>query len=35
MQRYRTAGYETYLLPQNKNLPMANRREDIIIERRI
>ena len=35
MQRYRAAGYETYLLPQNKNLPMANRREDIIIERRI
>lgn len=35
MQRYRSAGYETYLLPQNKNLPMANRREDIIIERRI
>lgn len=35
MQRYRVAGYETYLLPQNKNLPMANRREDIIIERRI
>ena len=35
MQRYRAAGYETYLLPQNKNLPMANRREDIVIERRI
>ena len=34
MQRYRAGGYETYLLPQGANLPMANRREDILIERR-
>lgn len=35
MQRYRAAGYETYLLPQGKHLPMSNRREDIVVERRI
>ncbi len=34
LQRYRAGGYETYLLPQGENLPMANRREDILIERR-
>lgn len=34
MQRYRAAGYETYLLPQADNLPMANRREDILIVKR-
>ena len=34
LQRYRTAGYETYLLPQADNLPMANRREDILIVKR-
>ena len=31
LQRYRAAGMETYLLPQADNLPMANRREDILI----
>jgi SAM-dependent methyltransferase len=31
LQRYRNSGYETYLLPQGRNLPMANRREDILI----
>ncbi len=31
MQRYRNFGFETYLLPQNKELAMANRREDILI----
>jgi SAM-dependent methyltransferase len=33
MQRYRNAGYETYLLPQAGHLPMANRREDLLIVR--
>ena len=31
LQRYRNAGFETYLLPQGKNLPMQTRREDILI----
>ncbi len=31
LQRYRNFGFETYLLPQDVNLPMANRREDILI----
>lgn len=31
LQRYRLAGFETYLLPQPANLPMSNRREDILI----
>ncbi len=31
LQRYRNLGFETYLLPQVANLPMANRREDILI----
>lgn len=34
LTRYRNAGMETYLLPQNENLPMANRREDILIIKR-
>ncbi len=34
MQRYRAAGLETYLLPQDERLPMANRREDILIVKR-
>ena len=34
MQRFRNFNCETYLLPQNKNLPFANRREDIIIKKR-
>ncbi len=29
--RYRNAGYDVYLLPQASNLPMTNRREDIVI----
>lgn len=33
MQRYRNFGFETYLLPQPENLPMWNRREDILIQR--
>jgi hypothetical protein len=31
LQRYRGFGFETYLLPQNRNLPMYNRREDVVI----
>jgi len=31
LQRYRSFGFETYLLPQSDNLPMGNRREDILI----
>ena len=31
LQRYRNFGFETYLLPQAKELPMSNRREDILI----
>jgi hypothetical protein len=33
LQRYRGFGYDTYLLPQNAQLPFANRREDILIVR--
>lgn len=33
LQRYRGFGYNTYLLPQPTDLPFANRREDILIER--
>jgi len=33
LQRYRNAGYETYLLPQGSKLPLATRREDILIVR--
>ncbi|NBX76103.1 MAG: class I SAM-dependent methyltransferase [Proteobacteria bacterium] len=31
LSRARTQGYDSYILPQNKILPMANRREDILI----
>ena len=31
--RYRLAGFEAYLVPQNPRLPMANRREDLLIVR--
>lgn len=31
LQRYRNFGFETYLLPQPKELSMSNRREDILI----
>jgi 2-polyprenyl-3-methyl-5-hydroxy-6-metoxy-1,4-benzoquinol methylase len=31
IQRYRNAGCEAYILPQSENLPMSNRREDILI----
>lgn len=31
LQRYRAMGYETYLSEQSPELPMSNRREDIII----
>lgn len=33
LHRYRNFGMETYLLPQNENLPMWNRREDILIQK--
>lgn len=31
VQRYRSSGYDAYILPQGKDLPFANRREDILI----
>jgi len=31
--RMRAAGYQSYILPQGPDLPMANRREDILIRR--
>jgi len=31
LQRYRSQGFESYLVPQEDDLPMANRREDILI----
>lgn len=34
LQRFRNFGCETYLLPQAKELPFANRREDILIVKR-
>ncbi|MBE2255803.1 MAG: class I SAM-dependent methyltransferase [Ignavibacteria bacterium] len=34
LQRYRNFNCETYLLPQNHNLPFSNRREDILIIKR-
>jgi len=34
MTRFRRFGCETYLLPQNDDLPMSNRREDILIVKR-
>jgi len=34
LMRYRNYGCETYLMPQKDNLPMANRREDILIVKR-
>lgn len=33
LQRYRGFGLDTYLLPQDEELPFANRREDILIVR--
>ena len=33
MLRARQAGFDAYILPQSNNLPMANRREDILIKR--
>ncbi len=33
LQRARLAGFDAYILPQNQALPMANRREDILIVR--
>lgn len=33
LQRIRAAGYDAYVLPQATDLPMANRREDILIIR--
>jgi hypothetical protein len=31
--RARSQGFDAYVLPQNRDLPMANRREDIVIRR--
>ncbi|CAG4906782.1 methyltransferase domain-containing protein [Paraburkholderia saeva] len=33
LQRARTAGFNSYVMPQHSSLPMANRREDILIVR--
>ena len=33
LQRARAQGFDAYVLPQKVNLPMANRREDILIVR--
>ncbi|MCW4047201.1 MAG: class I SAM-dependent methyltransferase [Candidatus Bathyarchaeota archaeon] len=33
LQRYRNFGFDTYLLPQNEKLPIATRREDILIKK--
>ncbi|OZA77436.1 SAM-dependent methyltransferase [Polynucleobacter sp. 39-46-10] len=33
IQRARAQGFDAYVLPQDPNLPMANRREDILITR--
>jgi hypothetical protein len=33
LMRARAQGFDSYLLPQGKSLPMANRREDILIRR--
>jgi hypothetical protein len=33
LQRARSQGFDAYVLPQNSSLPMANRREDILIVR--
>ena len=34
LQRYRNFGHETYLLPQKADLPLATRREDVLIVKR-
>ncbi len=31
LHRYRGLGFETYIVPQNNDLPMSNRREDVLI----
>lgn len=33
LQRARAQGFDAYLMPQAESLPMANRREDILITR--
>ena len=33
LQRSRLAGFDAYVVPQDSALPMANRREDILIIR--
>ncbi|MGO9288959.1 MAG: SAM-dependent methyltransferase, partial [Polyangia bacterium] len=33
LQRARAAGFHAWLMPQDPSLPMANRREDILVER--
>jgi SAM-dependent methyltransferase len=34
LNRFRNFGCETYLIPQHKNLPFGNRREDLLIVKR-
>lgn len=33
LQRYRNFGFDTYLLPQDEKLPIATRREDLLIKK--
>ncbi len=33
LQRYRSSGFDTFLLPEDENLPLSNRREDILIRK--
>jgi hypothetical protein len=33
VMRCRSAGFDAYLVPQSEDLPLANRREDILIAR--
>lgn len=33
VSRYRAAGFDAYVLPQDETLPMANRREDLLVIR--
>lgn len=33
LMRFRLAGYDAYVLPQSPQLPMANRREDVLIRK--
>ena len=33
LMRCRNQGFDAYILPQSQSLPMANRREDILVVR--